>query len=60
MNSKNEFENNNPINNDKKKKKKETFESETCENSVSDNAKIKIRQFKRSVDFFPKKSYQSR
>lgn len=55
MNSKNEFENNNPINNDKKKKKKETFESETCENSVSDNAKIKIRQFKRSVDFFPKK-----
>ena len=51
--------NNNPINiniNTKSKnKKKETFDSETCENSNSDNAKIKKIYYKKSVDFFPKK-----
>jgi len=47
--------NNNPINIPQKSKKKETFDSETCENSNSENVNIKKRPYKRSVDFFPKK-----
>ena len=43
------------INTKSKNKKKETFDSETCENSNSDNAKIKKIYYKKSVDFFPKK-----
>ena len=50
------LENNNPINIPPKSKKKETFDSETCENSNSENVNIiKKRPYKRSVDFFPKK-----
>ena len=55
MKSKNEKESNNPINISTKSKKKETFDSETCENSNSDNIKPKKKFYKRSVDFFPKK-----
>ena len=55
MKSKNEKEVNNIINLIPKSKKKETYDSETCENSNSDNIKQKKRQYKKSVDIFPKK-----
>ena len=52
MLNKNELSKNNPKN--LEIKKKQNTDSETCENSNSENIKIK-KHYKRSVDLFPKK-----